>query len=752
MVFRISIFLLFLSLSINTAFAESTIGSGELIERLKETGELGMFDAPTIGVFEASCSENVTLSSISTGMKTFCETVTSSEICKNVEKKDLLNCDQPEESKEFDTFDFLAGCTTGLFDGVKAILKFMWDVLKWVWDKGTHPKESYQEASEVTESVKLYLSTEYDKAYDKASPPFRRTKAAKATSGAIANMLFTAIQDFMYKEYQEFGCLNFKARTYAMCKVAAELLVPPAVALKLLKGRKMSWKMERAQLTGESSLGRSLTKKEIAAIKKADLTGKGMRSRLFETTKTLYPGPPNPPPIKKVQPIVTEYSGFGIFEPSQLNKKVEILKKAGFPKKEIMKLMEDGAVGVSAKEFAKLFGQSGKEIARKMRIRQDALKRRVEESLGRPSVVGEELDNILKSRLISKGTRVDRSKYDYFSENLPEIKAAIGKRGFLTEHLSDRSLNKLLRDGIVGKYSFANNAIKRSDEMFERVMASSSSSRTINITPAQMAALDRVHMMDIGKIGKNGGPARSGNHTLAQVKRRAKILEEAGFRAPFEARKLVEVVSSPHPFVVSKQYDKVFDQTKKILNRNISPYQMSLIEEANIMDIGKMWGFTPARIGNYSDSSLANQTRTLLARGGRVERLIDKSIPSPRGGFVPSEVKILRENQMIGIPPVSPFTQKMSGLIGYDRFAFSTKKVTIAEMDAIEKAYQVGKGIKKIDPNPTRVGTFFKKMLDTKKGHYTKAELITKRNILKEASFSRKEIKYIMEYLKDYTN
>ena len=673
MVFRISIFLLF-SFFVNTAFAESTIGSGELIERLKETGELGMFDAPTIGVFEASCSENVTLSSISTGMKTFCETVTSSEICKNVEKKDLLKCDRPDESKEFDTFDFLSGCATGLFDGVKAILKFMWDVLKWVWDKGTHPKESYQEASEVTESLKLYLSAEFDKAYDKASPPFRKTKAAGAITGKVTDMLFTAIQDFMYKEYQEFGCLNFKARTYAMCKVAAELLVPPYMALKLLKGKKMSWDMEKAQLTGEFSLGRSLTTKEIAAIDKADYIGtyRAIPSNSYMTAKLL-------------------------------DKKVKTLQKAGFSKKEIMKLMEDGAVGVSAKEFAQLFGKSGKEIERKIRIREINIQKQARVSLGR-SLLDNELDSILKSRLISKidgGDLLRTGHHDKYWYG-PEIRTAgeVLPKGFLKNNKEE--LSKLVRDGIVGEAGIANAMVKNYDEMFERVIASSSR----NITPHQMAALDRVRMMDLGKKGRNGMPAKSGNHTVAQLKERAKILEEANFSAS-EASQLVRAASSPHPFVISKKYDQILKESKKILGRDPSIHEVNLIE--------------------------AVSRRQMMGKVGKGHGSLLEKKYSLLDGLTQSEIERLIKGGVIAAIPnnagIRDIARYIVGQRQHSRGASRSYnpqdlKMTITAMsNALEKAHLLGKG-----------------------------KIREKRNILKKAGFSRKEMKEIMNYFKDYTN
>ena len=144
-----------------------------------------------------------------------------------------MNCNQYENSTDFHGGRFLLGCLKGIvIDAPIALMKFVWETLKWVWDTGTHPVETYQEASEYIESAKLYLATEYDKAYDRSSRPFRRTKAVSAVSGAVSNMFIKSIQDYLSAEYKEFGCLSFQARTNRVCKIIAEIGLPVG-AIKL---------------------------------------------------------------------------------------------------------------------------------------------------------------------------------------------------------------------------------------------------------------------------------------------------------------------------------------------------------------------------------------------------------------------------------------------------------------------------------------------------------------------------------------
>ena len=218
-----------------SASSGTFISSDEFIKQLRKTGKLGAFDTPAADLFQNVCPGCVKKGSATDSLKFLCETVTMSSACESVDKQDKLDCNNPSQSKEFDTIDFFAGCSVGLFDSVTELLSFVWDVLKWVWNTGTHPIDSYHEASEYAESVKLYLTTEYDKAYDQASSPFKSVKAAKAVAGKIAERLFNTIQEALYAEYLEFGCLNFRARMEMICKLAGEFIIPPAAALALLK-------------------------------------------------------------------------------------------------------------------------------------------------------------------------------------------------------------------------------------------------------------------------------------------------------------------------------------------------------------------------------------------------------------------------------------------------------------------------------------------------------------------------------------
>ncbi|EQC47295.1 hypothetical protein [Bacteriovorax sp. Seq25_V] len=328
---------------VQALFAQ-VMSSEEFIMKLQETNKLGVFDSASIEVFKNTCSSIDSTIPANDELKFFCDVVTKSEVCQTQKKEDLLNCSNFEESKEFDVIDFLAGCTTGLFNSAKELLSFIWDAMKWVWEKGTNPGKSYQEASEYVDSVKLYLVTEYDKAYDKESSPFRSAKAAKAVGGAIAKMLYKGIQEYLYKEYQEFGCLNFQARSEVVCKVAGDFIIPPAAAFAFLKMGPKAFKasdkvkdlldkrkaVDRKKLS-ESSLDKKLSDKEHEAIEKAHMVGAGELGADGSLAKV------------------------GNYSLAQLKEKAKILKEAGFSPSEVRKLMEDGIVGLGADDLKKLF-------------------------------------------------------------------------------------------------------------------------------------------------------------------------------------------------------------------------------------------------------------------------------------------------------------------------------------------------------------------------------------------------------------
>lgn len=337
----ILIFSLFIG---NNIFAEE-ISTEEFIKELQDKGDLGFFDNPAIKVFEEACGPTLP-NSLTRDMSTFCNIVQKSKACEAVEEKDKISCDDQNDNKDFDFTEFIAGCATGVADIGKELIEMAWSILKWVFEKSKSAGETVQEGAEYISSVKLYLITEYDKAKEEASHPLKGLKAAKAVLGTVGDVIFNAIQNYLYTEYKEFGCLNFKARTRTMCKILPELLIPPGAGILLLikkgpkaigkigivKSQKLKFALAKRKKLAEASLKRTdLSKELIDEIEKAHLVGEGL-------------------PGKNGKP-----AGVGNYTIGQLKEKYKILEKAGLPPEDIRRLMEDGVVGISSSGFGSLF-------------------------------------------------------------------------------------------------------------------------------------------------------------------------------------------------------------------------------------------------------------------------------------------------------------------------------------------------------------------------------------------------------------
>ncbi len=314
--------------------------------------EIGFFSKPTIDLFMSMCP-SVSLSANS-GLNTLCEVVKNSEVCQAVEPDDLLSCDELHAETMRNPVEFLGGCTEGLLDSASQILSFIWDALKHTFSAMISPIDTAiqqsQEVSQYLASTKLYLANEYDKAYQEASPPFQAMKAARGVASSIASLLINNIQEFLQSQYQEFGCLNFRARMETTCLIAGDLLIPPMSAIQLLKyGPKaikassrlsqiiaekkrviQTRRLSRIKDLAERSLNKRLTNQQVQAIQNAHLIGRGQ------------PGADGSP------------ARIGNYTLAQLRRKADILKQAGFSPAEIRELMEDGVVGISSTRWGRL--------------------------------------------------------------------------------------------------------------------------------------------------------------------------------------------------------------------------------------------------------------------------------------------------------------------------------------------------------------------------------------------------------------
>lgn len=216
-----------------TFLYSSSLWADDLLSlKLKNPGLL-----PTIQNYEAICEEQG-IQPVVNSLSSMCEVVIKSEICLDVPQKDLLNCNQLQSSFLSNQWDFITGCAKGVFNSVADTLNFFWEVMKFAWENSVSSKargETIEASAEFLNSTKLYLHTEYQKAYAKASPPFKELKALSEMGATIGSLVFNKISDYVASEYEEFGCLNNEAKSAALCGVIGDIFLPPAGVVALLK-------------------------------------------------------------------------------------------------------------------------------------------------------------------------------------------------------------------------------------------------------------------------------------------------------------------------------------------------------------------------------------------------------------------------------------------------------------------------------------------------------------------------------------
>ncbi|MBC75643.1 MAG: hypothetical protein CME64_06475 [Halobacteriovoraceae bacterium] len=194
---------------------------------------------PTVDAYQAICGPQLPMDyQAPEELKNLCRVVSKSELCKEVAKENLINCHSFGEWKKLNIWDFFQGCASGVFNSIEEILSFTWEAMQWVWSHSTSKEtrqESLGQAKEYSKMAKLYLHTEYEKAYQTSSDPFKSIKALKKIAQSLGRMLMDSIMDMASKEYHQLGCLNYKAKSETICQLVGSIFLPPAGALMLLK-------------------------------------------------------------------------------------------------------------------------------------------------------------------------------------------------------------------------------------------------------------------------------------------------------------------------------------------------------------------------------------------------------------------------------------------------------------------------------------------------------------------------------------
>ena len=195
-----------------------------------------------------------------------CNVVVESPVCKNIPRKNRLDCSRIEDTSQISAWDFMAGCGKGVFDSVASILDFSWGVMQWVWDNSTNSAvsgETIEKSREYSNSLNLYLHAEYEKAYQDSGSPLKHVKAIKAIGGSVSNLIINAITQILSTYYHELGCLNFETKSELMCEFVAQFVASPALFFSaIVKGTRIAGKV--AESLSSLRLFKTLSKATIS--------------------------------------------------------------------------------------------------------------------------------------------------------------------------------------------------------------------------------------------------------------------------------------------------------------------------------------------------------------------------------------------------------------------------------------------------------------------------------------------------------
>lgn len=170
-------------------------------------------------------------------LENICKFVIKSDLCKDINEKDLLKCDSSHQDANQDLWSYIRGCTKGFLQSASEILEFIWDILRWSFDNSSSDSKSedIDQESEYINVVKLYLYTEYEKAYEKSSDPFRELEAARIMGGQVSQYVLGILTDLIRNKLKELDCLNQEAKTKVICKFLGDVTIPPAAFFALIK-------------------------------------------------------------------------------------------------------------------------------------------------------------------------------------------------------------------------------------------------------------------------------------------------------------------------------------------------------------------------------------------------------------------------------------------------------------------------------------------------------------------------------------
>lgn len=145
-----------------------------------------------------------------------CQSLLKSDLCKKVPKEKLIKCDKKTTAYR-STTDSIWGCVKY---SIGEMLAAMWGIMKWAKANVVSSDERAKtklHASKALDSTKLYLNTEYEKAYDQAKEPGRGVKATLALSAVFSKLLYDTVAKAISQDIEEWDCLSQEAQAGMVC-------------------------------------------------------------------------------------------------------------------------------------------------------------------------------------------------------------------------------------------------------------------------------------------------------------------------------------------------------------------------------------------------------------------------------------------------------------------------------------------------------------------------------------------------------
>ena len=235
---RLIILVFFWDMSCFGAITSEDIETERIVKALKNNSKVSWTLRPTIDVWNDYCPLKLSYQNIDWFLGDVCEFVLKSPACIDIPEEKKLDCNHIENTPQVNAWDFLAGCGKGSFKSMLGIISFTWGIIEWVWDSLANDQansEIVEKSKIYGDALKLYLNTEYEKAYQQSIPPLKKIKAIKSMSESIGMLLINKISHILHKNYQEWGCVNFETKSELICEFIGQFVIPPAAFLAIIK-------------------------------------------------------------------------------------------------------------------------------------------------------------------------------------------------------------------------------------------------------------------------------------------------------------------------------------------------------------------------------------------------------------------------------------------------------------------------------------------------------------------------------------